>query len=387
MSPPSWDLINSFLIRRQHLRPDTVGSDLVKTVRDIGGLHATASTTPYLSLFARVRGFRREDLDKELYVKRSLGKIRYVRTTVYILPRDFVPIAFAATKALAEPMSAAYSRSLGVSKKDYEETKNLIMGLLRGGGGLSVRAIKQELGTGLHVSPIVNLMCDQGILIRGAPEKGWRSTLHTYHLFKEYFPGLSLSSLEESGARESVVEQYISSFGPVTETDVNWWTGFPLAQVREIVDGLSDKVSCVQSGDKEYLVPSEKTSSLSLAPTPEKDVVNLLPSLDPYMMGRKERDIYLDSNYYDYVFDRSGNATSTILHNGKVIGVWDYEEPRVKVHIFQNIHQSVLKRVCSKAAEVGMFISGKEAVANLCDVMVPLTKRTAGGFISPLRCG
>jgi hypothetical protein len=113
--------------------------------------------------------------------------------------------------------------------------------------------------------------------------------------------------------------------------------------------------------------------------------VNLLPSLDPYMMGRKERDLYMDSKYYDYVFDRSGNATSTVLHNGKVIGVWDFEEPHVRVYMFESIHQSALERVYSKADEVGMFISGKEATVNTCDMMVPLSKRTARGVIWPLR--
>jgi hypothetical protein len=81
-----------------------------------------------------------------------------------------------------------------------------------------------------------------------------------------------------------------------------------------------------------------------------------------------------------------GNATSTILHNEKVIGVWDFEEPRVKLYTFESIRQSVLKRVHSKAVEVGLFISGKEAAVDICDVMVPLTKRTAGGVMSPLRC-
>ena len=37
------------------------------------------------------------------------------------------------------------------------------------------------------------------------------------------------------------------------------------------------------------------------------------------------------------VFDRSGNATSVILVDGKVVGVWDFkggEESFVKLHIF-----------------------------------------------------
>lgn len=80
---------------------------IVETVRAIGGLHATNATTPYLSLFARCENFRREQFDAELYVKRNLGKIRYVRTTVHVLPKDMIPTAFAATKMITEPASPA----------------------------------------------------------------------------------------------------------------------------------------------------------------------------------------------------------------------------------------------------------------------------------------
>ena len=56
----------------------------------------------------------------------------------------------------------------------------------------------------------------------------------------------------------------------------------------------------------------------------KKKVVNLLPSLDPYIMGYKERERYfLSNNHYHYIFDRTGNATSVILDDGQIIGIWD----------------------------------------------------------------
>ena len=54
---------------------DSKIDDVVQIVKDIGGLHATGSTVPYLSLFARTRNFVKKYLDEELYVKRNLGKI------------------------------------------------------------------------------------------------------------------------------------------------------------------------------------------------------------------------------------------------------------------------------------------------------------------------
>jgi len=67
--------INKFVLRKQELATELPNRNIVETVRAAGGLHATSATTPYLFLFARVTGFKREHLDRELYAKRNLGKI------------------------------------------------------------------------------------------------------------------------------------------------------------------------------------------------------------------------------------------------------------------------------------------------------------------------
>src|SRR5512136_2649619 len=157
------DSVNRFRLHRQHLTDESKTEDVVQIVRDIYGLHATNATTPYLSLFSRARDFIRDKLDKELYVNRSLGKIRCVRTTVHVLPRETIPIAFAATKSLVEPNSADFLRIMGgVTEKQYEDTSKEIVKILKG-EGMSTALIKKRLGSSLNISVIVNLMCDQGL--------------------------------------------------------------------------------------------------------------------------------------------------------------------------------------------------------------------------------
>ena len=91
--------VNRFRLHKQHLTDESRSEDVVQIARDIYGLHATNPTTPYVSLLARARDFTRDKLDRELYVNKTLGKIRCVRTTVHVLPRETIPIAFAATKS------------------------------------------------------------------------------------------------------------------------------------------------------------------------------------------------------------------------------------------------------------------------------------------------
>jgi len=84
------------------LTDDSRIDDILQIVRDISGLHATSPTMPYLSLFARTLDFAEEQLDEELYIKRNLAKIRCMRKTVYILPKEMILTAYSATKKMVE---------------------------------------------------------------------------------------------------------------------------------------------------------------------------------------------------------------------------------------------------------------------------------------------
>ena len=182
--------------------------------------------------------------------------------------------------------------------------------------------------------------------------------------------------------------QYLASFGPVTITDISWWTGLPKTETKRIVTSLESGIDYVNiSGMGEHLVSSNDVNQLKDERGKTNQQINLLPNLDPYIMGYKERDRYLDREYYNYIFDRSGNATTTIINNGKIIDVWDYEEkpsPVIKIYIFEG-HSNLIKEIEKKAEEIGNFIYEKEVKIKRCDSMTPLDKRTAGSFMAPLK--
>ena len=105
-------------------------------------------------------------------------------------------------------------------------------------------------------------------------------------------------------------------------------------------------------------------------------------------MVYKERERCPDHRHYDRVFDRSGNATSTILLDERVVGVWDFAEdvePLVKIFLFEEVEESALGEIRLGARKIGNFIADKEVQVKECASMVPLTRRTAGGGVSPLR--
>jgi hypothetical protein len=380
--------VNHYLLHKQHLTDDSKTDDIVQIVEDVGGLHATIPKTPYLSLFSRAKNFTRKQLDYELYEKRSLGKIRCVRKTVYVLPKGTISIAYSATKTMVELASEHYSRYLGVTQKEYKRLSQRILRLLKG-RGMTAKEVKNELMTGLNVSAVLNLMCDQGLLIRGNPRSGWKSNLHTYFLFSDYFPDVNLNEPSKDRAVALLVQYYVGSFGPVTENDIIWWTGLNKTAIQGALKKVGEQIVPVNiEGFKGGFLLLHSDMALKKVAPPKSRVVNLLPALDSYIMGYKERERFLSYQHYDNVFDRSGNATSTILLDGKVVGVWDFtadKKPFVKILLFEQVENSILTEIYSKAQKIGRFIADKEVTVKECDSMIPLKRRTAGGFMSPLK--
>ena len=231
-------------------------------------------------------------------------------------------------------------------------------------------------------------MCDLGILVRGLSKAGWKSNSHTYFRMDEYLPDVILNEYDQDESRKKLVFQYLSSFGPSTINDISWWAAFPKTEVNKILDDLGSNVEYVNiSGYGEHIVSAQDVNILNNIKENNTQQINLLPALDPYIMGYKGRDRYLDKEYYSFVFDRSGSASTSIMSNEKIVGVWDFEErpnPVVKFFTFED-SKDIVKEVETKAKEIGNFIYDGNVTIKRCHDMVPLDKRTTGSFMSPLK--
>ncbi|MCC7572298.1 MAG: winged helix DNA-binding domain-containing protein [Candidatus Methanofastidiosum sp.] len=166
-----------------------------------------------------LNNFDKSSLDREIIEKR-LVKIRFVRKTVHILPREYVSAAFSATKEGVQIASEKYYKYMGITESEYEKISKSILELL-GNNGLNTSEIKKDLNTETNLSPVINLMCDLGILVRGLSKGGWKSNAHTYYRTDRYLPDINLSEYSQDAARKIIVSQYLSSFDPVTITDIS----------------------------------------------------------------------------------------------------------------------------------------------------------------------
>ncbi|MHA1303967.1 MAG: winged helix DNA-binding domain-containing protein [Candidatus Heimdallarchaeaceae archaeon] len=384
------EIINHFVLNKQHLTEASKIDNILQLTLDIGGLHATSQSTPYLSLFARLRNFKKEQLDQEAYVKRNLGKIRCMRKTVFILAKETIPHIYNATKQQYSKRHIEYLKHLGVSQKEYKEKANSILEVLKG-KEMSTSEIKKAIEIKENISAFINLMCDQLFLIRTKPVKSWRDKRHNYAIFREYFPDINTEEYTEEESIKFLIKYYLQCFGPVTENDITWWTGFNKTPTRKALKELGEEITKIniKGIEKEYLLLRSDEEKLKKIKGTDKREINLLPDLDPYLMGYKDRERYIKQEHYNYIFDRSGNATATIVLNGRVIGVWDFvssKKPAIKYHLLKKISGELEENIICKAEKIAQFIFEEKVPIIKCKTMEPLKGRIPGEVMTPLKC-
>ncbi len=383
-TPLTPDRINQFLLSKQHLAAGTQGEDVVQVVGDICVLHATAAPTPYLSLWNRVKGFSREQLDAELYETRRLVRVLCMRRTLFIFPSEKLPVFFQATKKQVQRRFPSEARRLlvqaglcqeGEESEALEHLHQRIVEVLADRGPSTVSEIgklvpelkikvkydvdRPYAGEFSLGSRIVPGMCILGLLVRAKPRGSWRSTLHQYTPLAVWLPDVDLESLTPKEAQTRLVRWYLVALGPATLEDIAWWSGFSKGETRKALSALDDELAEIEikglGGD--YLMLTADHQRLLETQPGVQPSVNLLPSLAPYIMGYRDRRRFLDPEHYHQVFDRSGNAFATVWVNGRVVGVWHEQEAAVELLLWEDVEREALM---TEARRLGRFLSGED---------------------------
>ncbi|MCA9571884.1 MAG: AlkZ family DNA glycosylase, partial [Myxococcales bacterium] len=181
-------------------------------------------------------------------------------------------------------------------------------------------------------------------LARGAPAGSWKSSQYGWYVPRD---------VERPGprqARAALVRRYVERFGPVTETDVKWYTGLSVRQTREAL-GDAGAIEVAIEGGTAWDAPD--------APEPAATSGgSLLPGLDPTPMGYKERSWFL-GEHEGRLFDRNGNIGPTLWVDGRIVGGWAVtSDARVVLHPLEAVGSGAMDALRAEAAVVEGWLQG-----------------------------
>jgi hypothetical protein len=262
-----------------------------------------------------------------------------MRSSVYLAPVQSLPTIFQATRASNLPRLQKLVKRSGVSESDYQAISAQIETLLDN-RSLTVADIKKTLASKNEnanrvMNFIVAAMCGEGRLTRTNVRGGWTSDLFEYGLTGQWLPDVDLFSITPEAATIVLARLYFARYGPATAEDFYWWSGMRQSEVKPALDALADELSPIEiEGFKgDYLILSRDADVLRFAQDAPPAGIRLLPIWDGYMVAYRDRARYVDARRYNHIYDKSGNATSTILLNGKAGGVWDFEQSKTALTV------------------------------------------------------
>jgi hypothetical protein len=331
--------------RRQLIEPGEAAS-VEELVDRLVVLHATDPATIYLSVGARRPGATPDDVDEGLFVRRTLYRALAMRRTLFVTTTDHGP----AVEGSSSPRTAASERrrlikfavDAGITDAEswLDSLVDEVLDVLAaddGGAGRSARELVVEvprlatkliagLGTRQEMelaatSRVLGLMAVEGLLVRGRPSAGWTGRQYRWHRRDRWWPdGTEPRPIDdEPRAAAELLERYLARFGPVTLTDLVWWTGWTKTRTRAALAELPTEEVALEGecGDEAGFVLAADVEAVA-APAPW---AALLPSLDPTPMGWKRRRWYL-GDHEGPLFDRSGNIGPTVWVDGRIVGGW-----------------------------------------------------------------
>jgi hypothetical protein len=323
------------LVRRHLL--DGSGTSALEAARALGVLHATDPATVYLSAMARARSLTVTDVARELYDEHSLVRMLAMRRTLFVVPLDVAPVVHhAASLDVAARIRRTLLTQLRTLPTDPELPEDLEAWLAEVEAGVGRAITKLGSASGAQLSQaeprlrtailpttdkaydvrrtvttqVLTLMGAEGRIVRGRPMGSWASRQHTWEPAATRWPQ-GIPHVEQADARARLVEVYLRAFGPATEADVAWWTGWPLGVARKALSALDT----IDAGAG--LVLADDTDPAAVPP----ESAALLPALDPTPMGWKERDWFLPEEWTP-LYDRNGNIGPTVWWAGEVVGAW-----------------------------------------------------------------
>ncbi|MFN2590428.1 MAG: winged helix DNA-binding domain-containing protein [Actinomycetota bacterium] len=323
------------LARRHHLA--TAARAPVDVAEALVGIHSTDPRTVFLSIWARMRSVDVTAIEDALYEERAIVRMLGMRRTLFVVPREVVPVVQAAcSEAIARRerrriiqvieqsnprgdaahgLRDAERRALRVitergeavgaeiTKADPALAKKIVM----------ARGTRFETEVSIGSRALV-LLSMEARIVRGRPRGTWVSSQYRWTPAQRWFTD-RLPRMTAAEAQAELVRRWLRSYGPGTTADLRWWTGLTAREIARALEAVKPAEVDLDGASGWVL-----TEDLDPVRSSRPHAV-LLPSLDSTVMGWTERGWYL-GEHGPALFDRSGNAGPTVWWDGRVVGAW-----------------------------------------------------------------
>lgn len=319
---------------------------IARAVERVGGLQAQYAPTPYIGLWSRLDGFRRNDLTKALE-RRNVVQGTLMRATIHIVSANDHPLLAQAIRDARRDwwLQATRRRQQAAS---VEAAAERVRTLLADGPHR-----RSELVAALGLDGMtwngVQMWVD---LVRVPPSGTWEQRRADLYATAEDWLGPSRASSQDE-AIDHLVRRYLGGFGPASRKDVASFTGLPPKTLAPSLERLRLRRFRDERG--------EELLDLPRAPLPDPDTPappRFLGTWEAALLVHARRTQVLPERYRPLVFNtKTPHSVPTFLLDGRVAGTWKQERGRVKIEPFEGIPRDSRRALDEEAERLSDFLA------------------------------
>lgn len=372
--------VNAWRMHRQFLDRPFNSKNILDLIKSVGWVYSPGCSTPYLALWARMPGFKADDLNRLVFDERKLFQLETLRGCTMLVPRDQASVALRIRTRTFTELSKQARQQMPVSEAEMENLKGMILKSLHAGPRTSeqlqhtapatlVKDFGQDLkriGLTNSLSLAINLLKEEGKLIKQQSKKRLDSTSYSLALTSSVLPEADPFNMRLEEACAQLAAQYFRAESPARVKDFAWWAGVNVTDAIRAAGEVKPRLVpvAVEGTRDEYLI-SEADLDDFLSFAPRETAISLIPYRDTYLKGQREVvDRFVPAEHADKPFSRwkgklINDPLATIVRDGRVIGVWEWNEDDEKVDLLlfdTGIPKPIEKTIRKRADELANFI-------------------------------
>jgi hypothetical protein len=303
-----------------------------------------------LGLRARARELTEQDVLCAIDEDRTVVRTWLMRATVHLVAADDV-------RWLTSVIGGSFARKfrkrwldIGLTPQVLDRTAAALPLLLADGpksrralmAGLAEQGIELDLTDPQAPSHILLHATGIGMVCRG-PDLGRDPT---FALLDQWLPGAAGGPSGDEALAE-LARRYFAAFSPATPADFATWSGLPSTKAIALI--------------RDELTPIEidGRAGYTLGTVEAQRGLRLLSGFDNYLVGYRDRDLFMDAAYRDRVYV-GGVIRPTVLLHGRIVGTWRLARTTtaasVTVDMFDAPTRKVQRAIEDEVADIGNFI-------------------------------
>jgi len=319
--------LNRALLARQMLL-ERERVPVVATVERLVGMQAQIPRPPFMGLWTRLEGFRREDLLEPLHDK-ELIRATAMRGTIHLMStKDFLAFRPVLAEMLVKGASGIAGKNM--PKLDIETVYQLGRDFFASPAPFDDFRKFLEKEHPQHGVPAIRAMAytvRMGVPLAMVPtDVTWGFPGNAGFMLAEKWLGRKIPVT--ATALEELVLRYLAAFGPATAADFQTWSA--LRGTQNTFEKLRPRLVTFTDERRRELFDLPK------APRPDEDTpapVRFLPEYDNTLLAHADRTRIATDEHRTSVVSNNLQVIGTFLIDGFVAGIWRIDRARKSVEL------------------------------------------------------